>query len=198
MSNPTIHVCKSIAGLVEQQLAAGRIKAEQVGTFMDEVRNLIETYHTSNGLLLSPVSVSLSSFSYFFTIVRRRDRAQCVPRVHARGGRRRLASPAQVWIYTSAPLIATSEFGEVRSLGESSGFIFAMAYSFVLSLFMFGLYEAGKVIEAPLSVRPLPLCLFRAGVHAERRRCADGPQLGPVGRHELHPVRRSDQLGRRP
>jgi len=59
----------------------------------------------------------------------------------------------QVWIYTSVPLIANSEFAEISSLGESSGFVLSMSYAFVLSLFMFGLYEAGKVIEAPLQAR---------------------------------------------
>ena len=109
VSNPTVMVCKSIAGLVEQQQAAQRIKAEQVGTFMDEVRKLVETYHTTHGLLLSPSPVSLNSFSYFFTIVCRRDRTRAPPAgTPAQGGR-----PA-ARTYTCAVLACARRCGSTR------------------------------------------------------------------------------------
>jgi predicted membrane chloride channel (bestrophin family) len=123
VSNPTVQVCKNIAGLIQAQQAAGRIKAEQVGTFCDELRRLIETHHTTHGLLLSPSPVALNSFSYFFTMV---------------------------WVYWAIPLVASSVYAEEWSMGTSGGFIMAAVYAFVLALFMFGLYEAGRVIEAPM------------------------------------------------
>jgi predicted membrane chloride channel (bestrophin family) len=122
VSNPTILVCKSIASLVEKQQAAQRIKNEQVSGFVHEISNLIDSYHTTHGLLLSPMPASLNGFTYFFTMV---------------------------WIYTAAPMIAVEEFTNNGGF-DSAGFFLALAYSFSMSLFMFGLYEAGKIIEAPL------------------------------------------------
>jgi hypothetical protein len=121
-SNPTILVCKSIMDLVGEQQAAQRIKNEQVSGFVQEVSNLIDNYHTTQGLLLSPMAASLNGFTYFFTIV---------------------------WIYTAAPLIALEEQKQAAGY-DRAGFVLALAYSFTISLFMFGLYEAGKIMEAPL------------------------------------------------
>jgi len=122
VENPTVMVCKMIASAVEQQRAAKRISNEQTAVLMQKISELIETYHASLGLLLAPVDASFSSLTFFFTII---------------------------FSYTLGPIIAVNELGPELTYGHL-GLTFTIFYSFMLSLFYFALYEAGKALEAPL------------------------------------------------
>ena len=79
VSNPTVLVCKWIADLVEKQQAAERIKPEHAAVIMAEIGRMLDSYHTTHALLLSPMPASLNGFTYFFVVI---------------------------WTYTAAPMIA--------------------------------------------------------------------------------------------
>ena len=120
--NPTVLVAKMVASLFEQQRAAKRISSEQTALMMGKVGELVEAYHASLAMLLSPAPVSLTAFTYFFTAV---------------------------WTYVSAAAIAEMQLA-ASGLYPTFGFGLTLVYSGFLSLFVFGLYEAGNVVEAPL------------------------------------------------
>jgi len=125
VDNPTVMVTKMIMALLEQQRAAKRISNEQVGVLMGKVDELIGAYHSSLSLLLSPAPVSLTSFTYFFTAA---------------------------WAYYTGAALAVIELGGNGEVGEfqAFGLGLTLVYTAFLSLFIFGLYEAGNVVEAPL------------------------------------------------
>jgi hypothetical protein len=119
--NPTVMVAKAILSLLEQQRVAKRISNEQVSLLMSKVAELLDTYHASLALLLSPAPVSLTSFAYFFTAG---------------------------WSYYTGAALAVLEL----SNGDASAFGLGLTlvYTGFLSLFMYGLFEAGNVLEVPL------------------------------------------------
>ena len=94
----------------------------QVGVLMGKVGELVDAYHASLALLLSPSPVSLTAFSYFFTAG---------------------------WVYFSAAAIAIIELGDSAQF-EAFGLGMTLVYTAFLSTFVFGLYEAGNVVEHPL------------------------------------------------
>lgn len=122
VDNPTVMVSKMIMALIEQQRAAKRVSNEQVGVLMSKVDELIDAYHSSLSLLLSPSPVSLTSFTYFFTAA---------------------------WAYFCGVALAVIELDGHPS-GSGFGLLLTTVYTGFLSLFIFGLYEAGNVVEAPL------------------------------------------------
>jgi len=121
-SNPTLMICKLITALLEQQRAAKRISSEQVSVLMGKVDELVDAYHASFALILSPAPVSLTSFAFFFT-----------------------AS----WAYLTGAALAVIELGDSAEF-DTFGLGLTLCYSAFLSLFIFGLYEAGNVVEAPM------------------------------------------------
>jgi len=121
--NPTVMVCKMIASLVEQQRAAKRISNEQVAVVMEKISELVDAYHEALALVLAPVPSSLGSLTFFFTAL---------------------------FAYTLGPIIAFNELGDNLEFG-SLGLGLTVFYTAMLSLFYFGLYEAGKTVEAPLA-----------------------------------------------
>ena len=126
MSNPTVMVCKYLAALIEQQRQAGRVTNEQATAFVGEIAKVIDTYHASRAQLLAPMSASMGAFTYFFVVV---------------------------WMYTVCVVIAWNEDTDTATLGGTAsmgGVGLPMGLSFGLSLFVFGLYEAGTVVEQPL------------------------------------------------
>jgi hypothetical protein len=122
VDNPTVMVCKMLATLLEQQSSAKRIPNEQCGVLMGKISDLIEAYHSALSVLLAPLPYSLGSFSYFFTCC---------------------------FCYTVGPVIAFNELGDNLEFG-TLGLTLTIFYTFVLSNFFFGLYEAGKNVEAPV------------------------------------------------
>jgi len=122
VDNPTVMVCKMIAKLLEQQAAAKRIPNEQCGVIMGKIADLIDAYHSALTLLLAPVPYTLSSFAYFFTCF---------------------------FCYTVGPIIAINELGDNMQFA-GMGLGLTIFYTFILSNFFFGLFEAGKTLEAPL------------------------------------------------
>ena len=156
VENPTVMVAKMIASLLEQQRAAKRISNEQVrqharqqhithilqthtlwlscplthtsltsrqvGVLMGIVNELIDAYHSSLALLLSPGPVSMSAFTYFFTAA---------------------------WAYYTGAALAVIELGDSVEF-ETFGLGLTLVYTAFLSLFIFGLYEAGNIVEAPI------------------------------------------------
>jgi hypothetical protein len=122
VDNPTVMVTKMITALLEQQRAAKRISNEQVGVLMGKVDELLEAYHASLAILLSPAPVSMSAFTYFFTAA---------------------------WAYLTAVSLAVIELGENTEFA-TFGLGLTLCYAAFLSLFIFGLYEAGNVVEAPI------------------------------------------------
>ena len=126
VSNPTVMVCKYLAALIEQQRQAGRVTNEQATAFVGEIAKVIDTYHASRAQLLAPMSASMGAFTYFFVVV---------------------------WMYTVCVVIAWNEDTDAATLGGTAsmgGVGLPMGLSFGLSLFVFGLYEAGTVVEQPL------------------------------------------------
>jgi hypothetical protein len=123
VDNPTVMVCKMIASLLEEQRAAKRISNEQVAVLMTKVGELIDSYHASLSHLLAPEALSLTSFTYFFTCT---------------------------WAYTAGAALAVSELGDNTGEFRGFGLGLTLAYTTFLSLFVFGLYEAGRILEEPL------------------------------------------------
>jgi len=122
VKNPTIIVVKMISKLLDKQLAADRISASNVALFNAELTKLIETYHAAQSMQLSPPSVALEGFTKFFTVV---------------------------WVYTVCPIISLTELSH-ESVSTNAGFVLTICYSFILGLFFFGLFEAGKLVVKPV------------------------------------------------
>ena len=122
VDNPTVMVTKMISSILEQQRAAKRISNEQVSVLMGKVGDMIDAYHGSLALLLSPAPISLTAFTYFFTAA---------------------------WVYFSAAALAVIELGDNGEF-KTVGLGLTVTYTAFLSLFIFGLYEAGNVVENPL------------------------------------------------
>ena len=122
VENPTVMVAKLLASLLEEQRAAKRISNEVASLMLAQVTELLNSYHASLALLLTPCHSSLTSFTYFFTVT---------------------------WAYTAGAALAVSELGDNAEF-RGFGLGLTLAYTCFLSLFVFGLYEAGKVVEAPL------------------------------------------------
>jgi len=55
-----------------------------------------------------------------------------------------------IFVYSLGPIIAINEL-EANSAFGSVGLSLTIFYTLIISLFYFGLYEAGKPIDAPLS-----------------------------------------------
>jgi predicted membrane chloride channel (bestrophin family) len=122
VDNPTIMVCKMLASLLEQQRAAKRISNEQTAVLMGKISDLIDTYYASLSMVIEPTPSGLSSLTYCFTIL---------------------------FAYTLGPVIAVREVGENVQFA-SLGLSLTIFYTFIISLFLFGLHEAGKMLGAPL------------------------------------------------
>jgi hypothetical protein len=127
VKNPTLMVVKYMSKLVQQQLSAGRIAAPNVPLFWSSFGKLVEVYHQTQSLQLSAPSVALEGFCKFFTFV---------------------------WVYTMCPILAVSmEVDNVDGDAASAvgGFIPTIIGCFVLGLFFFGLLDAGKLVEKPVT-----------------------------------------------
>jgi len=122
VDNPTLMVCKMIATLLEQQSSAKRISNEQSAVLMGKVSDLIDAYTEALAIVLAPLPTSFSSFCYFFTCF---------------------------FSYTVGPLIAFNELGDNLEFA-TLGLALTVFYTFILSNFFFGLFEAGKTLDAPL------------------------------------------------
>ena len=90
VGSPALMVCKWVANLFDLQVQAGRIRAEQVSAVQAEVSSLMDVYHKTRAVQLSPMPASLSSFTYFFVVV---------------------------WVYTACPVIAVKELHGAHGLG---------------------------------------------------------------------------------
>lgn len=95
----------------------------QVGVITGELIKLTSCYQATNGLQFTPMPAMLNGFTYFFVVA---------------------------WVYTITPVVAVMEMHENGKL-NNEGFGLSLAFTFFLALFFFGLFEAGKVIEAPLA-----------------------------------------------
>ena len=89
---------------------------------MGIVNELIDACHSSLALLLSPGPVSMSAFTYFFTAA---------------------------WADYTGAALAVIELGDSVEF-ETFGLGLTLVYTAFLSLFIFGLYEAGNIVEAPI------------------------------------------------
>jgi predicted membrane chloride channel (bestrophin family) len=123
VGNPTVMVVKWIGSLLEKQRQAQRITSEQVAALSSELSKMLEAYHSAAAMQLAPMPASLSGFTYFFVVL---------------------------WVYTACPAIAIVELKSNGHDLSGAGMLLGLMYSFALSLFFFGLYEAGNIIEAPL------------------------------------------------
>jgi len=132
VESPTVMVCKMLANLLEQQRAAKRISNECCAVLMEKVADLIGAYHAALAVQLSPAPTTFTSFTLFFTIA---------------------------WAYTLGPIVAMIELGENVGLYPNTGLMLTIFYTFLLALFFFGLYEAGKAVEAPLKTVVLTLAV---------------------------------------
>ena len=133
VSCPTAMVCKWMSNLLEKQRAASRITDGQLSTFTTELLKLMDIYQTTNGLQLTPMPSVLNGFTYAFLIA---------------------------WVYSVTPVVAVFELHDNgHSSFNSIGFGMALGFTFFITLFFFGLFEAGKAVEAPLKqvVKLLPL-----------------------------------------
>lgn len=123
VGNPVVQVCKWIASLVAKQRVAGRIKDNQAVVFESELVKLIEIYHTSHAMLVAPLPAMLSGFTYTFVVV---------------------------WVYSFCPVVVATQLAASSPLPYYGGLILSLSTTAFVSLFFFGLYEAGRVIEAPI------------------------------------------------
>ena len=105
-----------------RRVEAAQLRVRRPPAHRRVVGELVEAYHASLAILLSPQPVSLTSFASFFTCT---------------------------WVYFSAAAIAEMQLG-VSSAFPIFGFWLTIVHTAFLSLFVFGLYEAGHVVEAPL------------------------------------------------
>ena len=90
---------------------------------MGKIGELIDSYHASLAMLMSPAPPGLTAFVYVFTAG---------------------------WVYFSAAAIAVIELAD-STYFHGFGLALTIVYSAFLSVFVFGLYEAGNVAEKPLS-----------------------------------------------
>lgn len=134
VDNPTVMVGKLIASSIEQQRQAKRISNEQSALFVSGVNELVATYHATLASFLSPLPVSLTSFTYVFTLL---------------------------WVYTAGPVIAMNEIG--RNGVEPVALVLSLCFSFLLGIFFTGLYEAGKILEAPIHTAVTLLAIDEIG-----------------------------------
>jgi len=124
VGSPALMVCKWVANLFDQQVQAGRVRAEQVSAVQAEVSSLMDVYHKTRAMQLAPMPASLSSFTYFFVFV---------------------------WVYTACPVIAVKELHDDQVSANMVGTVVTFALSFMTTMFYFGLYEAGKLMESPVA-----------------------------------------------
>ena len=162
VENPTVMVCKMMASLLEQQRAAKRISNEQTGVLTSKITDLIDTYHNALALMLAPTPTAFSSLTFFFTLA---------------------------FAYTVGPVIAINELGDNAQFA-SFGLMLTVSYTCVLSLFFFGLHEAGKTIEVPAAAAPrmpsLPTSSYSdRPVAVGRWQLAGGSWPVAVGRWQL-------------
>ncbi len=133
VSCPTAMVCKWVTNLLEKQRAASRLTDGQLAVFTTELIKLMEVYAATNGLQIAPMPAALNGFTYAFLIA---------------------------WLYSVTPVVAVFE---LHDNGHGSfnalGFGMSVGFSFFIGLFFFGLFEAGKLVEAPLkqAVKLIPL-----------------------------------------
>lgn len=123
VGSPTMMVCKWIAHQMDLQKGAGRVSSEQVASTSAELSNLMDIYHKSRASQLMPMPASLSSFTSFFVVL---------------------------WVYTACPVIAIAELHGNGVAFNTVGTAVTFIMSFMVALFYFGLYEAGKLIEKPV------------------------------------------------
>lgn len=116
VENPTVMVAKLVSSLIEQQRAAKRISSEQAAAFQGKVCELVTTYHETLALALAPPPLALTSFAYFFTAT---------------------------WAYSAGAMLAVTELSN-NTYYTSAGLILTVGYTAFISLFVFGLYEAGS------------------------------------------------------
>jgi len=124
VGSPALMVCKWIANLFDQQVQAGRVRAEQVSAVQAEVSALMDVYHKMRAMQLAPMPASVSSFTYCFVCV---------------------------WVYTACPVIAVKELHDNQVSDNMVGTVVTFALTFLTAMFYFGLYEAGKLIESPVA-----------------------------------------------
>ena len=122
VDNPTVMVCKMLADLLEQQRAAKRISNEGAAMLMAKLSEMLDSYHATLALVFAPPPVALSSFTTFFT---------------------------RAWAYSAGAVIAVLELADNTGF-HAYGLMCTLVYTAAISLFIFGLYEAGKCVEAPL------------------------------------------------
>lgn len=122
VENPAVMASKLISSLIEQQRAAKRISSEQAAAFQGKVCELVSAYHDTLALALAPPPIALTSFAFFFTAA---------------------------WAYSAGAVLAVTELSS-NEYSTGFGLLLTVAYSCFISLFVFGLYEAGNVAEAPL------------------------------------------------
>jgi len=122
VENPAVMTSKLIVSLVEQQRAAKRISSEQAAAYQAKVCELVGCYHSTLALALAPPPIALTSFAFFFTAA---------------------------WAYSAGAVLAVTELCS-NEYSTGFGLLLTVAYSSFISLFVFGLYEAGNVAEAPL------------------------------------------------
>lgn len=122
VKNPTVIVAKLITNLLEKQFTAQRLRAEQVSLFSSEIADMITTYHASQSLSIAPPSVALEGFTKVFVVI---------------------------WVYTLCPIIAITELRANPAGDNTAGFVLSLFYTFLIALFYFGLFEAGKLVAKP-------------------------------------------------
>jgi predicted membrane chloride channel (bestrophin family) len=114
---------KWVANLFHQQAQAGRIRAEQVSAVQVEISALMEAHAKTRAMQLAPMPSSLSSFTYCFVCA---------------------------WVYTACPIIAVKELHDVEVSDNMLGTAVTFGLTFMTTMFYFGLYEAGKLMESPV------------------------------------------------
>jgi len=150
-SSPTLVVIKMVATLIDAQRKAARVSNEQVAAMMGKVDDLVSAYHGTLAQQLAPSPASLNSFAYFFVCL---------------------------WVYTACPIIAINELGNDSPTNTFGGFSLAVAYAFGSALFFFGLFEAGKTVEAPAKAASqlLPLDDLKFALSADLSELIDDPE----------------------
>lgn len=123
VGSPTLMICKWIANIFDQQILASRVSAEQISAVQTEISCIMDVYHKTRAMQLAPMPASLSSFTYFFVCL---------------------------WVYTACPIMAVAVLHDSTMKYNTFGMIVTASMSFLSTVFFFGLYEAGKLMEAPV------------------------------------------------